>query len=451
MKPLQLLPLSLGAALMVACGPSDSSSSSSAPEPAPAPVASDRSAPPAPSSSPAPVADMAPAAEVAVSGGKGLDWPRWRGSDHTGISKETNWKHQWAGGRPKQLWKANVGTGYASMSVSQGRVFTMGHSSNKDRVVCLSLEDGKELWRHEYPADLKPNMYDGGPNATPTVDGPLVYSFSKKGNLFCLEAATGKVVWEANVGSLGAKQPSWGFSGSPLIEGDLVIVNAGTAGAAFNKKTGARAWFNGRDGAGYASPMAVDIGGKRQVLIFSAKHLLSVDPATGKGNWSTEWPTDHGVNAADPIVSGNVIFISSGYGQGATALDVSSGKPRRLWKNTEMKNHFNPSVLINGHLYGIDGNTGQRPALACMDIRTGRKKWSESRVGFGSLIASGNRLIVLNEKGELIIAQAGSDRFVPLARTQVLGGQCWTTPTLAHGRLLCRNSKGDLVCVDLNG
>ena len=380
---------------------------------------------------------------------EGVDWHRWRGPGNNGISPETAWTHQWPGGRPRQLWKADVGTGYSSLSVSKGRVFTMGFEGGKDRVVCLEFETGREIWVFEYPAQLEPNMYEGGPNATPTVDGDHVYTFGKQGDLHCLDVASGRKVWSANVKEFGAKQPSWGFSGSPLVERDLVYVNAGTAGAAYDKKTGARVWANGSDGAGYGSPLTADFGGRPQVVLFTGSYLLGVEPETGKGLWSAPWETSHKVNAADPVLVGNAVFVSSGYGTGAGVFNMGSGKPAKLWTNDKLKNHFNPSVHLDGHIYGIDGNNGQNNALVCMDVRNGREKWRERRVGFGSLIASPKRLIVLTERGELMVLAANPDRVQPLARGQVLGGQCWTAPVLSQGRILCRNASGDVVCVDV--
>ncbi len=180
------------------------------------------------------------------------DWYRWRGPDLNGISTETGWQTQWPAEGPKQLWKAAVGVGFSSMSISQGRVYTMGNDGDAtDTVWCLDAATGAPVWKHSYPCPLDPKYYEGGTSSTPTVDGDRVYTMSRKGDLFCLDAAKGKVLWSKNIpADLGSEVPTWGFAGSPLVEGDLLILDIGTAGLALNKKTGAVIWHSGNGAAG---------------------------------------------------------------------------------------------------------------------------------------------------------------------------------------------------------
>lgn len=380
------------------------------------------------------------------------DWPRWRGPNLNGISAEKGWQTAWPAGGPKQLWRASVGTGFASLAVSNGRVYTMGNDAGQDTVHCLDASTGKPIWTHSYPCPVESNNYEGGPNATPTVDGDRVYTLSKRAQLFCLDAASGKVVWSKNLmEQLGVTKPQWGFAGSPLVQGNLVILNVGTAGTAVDKATGKVVWSNGKGAAGYATPVPFTQGNRTGVAIFGAKALLAVDPATGRGLWSYPWETSYDVNSADPIVSGDLFFISSGYNRGCALVRAQGASAANVWENKNMKHHFNPGVLIGGFIYGIDGQSGNGATLNCLDLKTGEIKWSQRGIGSGSLIAADGKLIVLGNQGELIVAEASPTAFKAIARAQVLGGKCWTAPVLANGRIYCRNARGDLVCLDVKG
>jgi outer membrane protein assembly factor BamB len=375
------------------------------------------------------------------------DWPRWRGPDQNGISKETAWTAQWPASGPKQLWKAKVGTGFSSFSVSNGRLYTMGNVNSTDSIICLNADTGTEVWKKSYPAPLDPNLYEGGPNATPTVDGDRVYTLSRRGVVHCIEAAKGNIIWSTNLGTLKPTVPDWGFSGGVMVEGDLCLLNLGTTGTALDKKTGKVVWFSGTEKAGYTTPLLAPGG----AAIFAAKQdIVAVNIKDGKVLWRYPWKTAYDVNAADPILTGKQLFVSSGYGHGSVLLDLSSGTPTKVWENKNMRNQFNPSVLIDGHLYGIDDDTSKRATLRCVELKTGELQWTEP-TGFGSLIAANGKLIVLSAKGELMVADASPAGFKPTSRAQVLTGKCWTTPVLANGKIYCRNAVGDVVCLDVSG
>src|SRR3954471_19340904 len=196
------------------------------------------------------------------------DWPRWRGPDLNGISKEKEWSVSWPTEGAKQLWKASVGIGFSSVAVADGRLFTLGNKEETDTVHCFDSESGKQLWKHSYPCPLDPIYYEGGPGSTPTVDGPDVYTLSKRGHLFCFEAATGKLLWKKNLmEEVGAEKPRWGFAGSPLIQSNLVIVNVGAAGTALDKSNGNIAWKSDTNATGYATPIPFAASGERCVAI----------------------------------------------------------------------------------------------------------------------------------------------------------------------------------------
>ncbi|HOC57098.1 MAG TPA: PQQ-like beta-propeller repeat protein [Verrucomicrobiota bacterium] len=377
----------------------------------------------------------------------GSDWPRWRGPDLNGISTERGWQAQWPAAGPKQLWQAAVGTGFSSFSVSRGRVYTMGNTSDTDWVFCLDANTGKALWKHSYACPLAPESFEGGPCATPTVADGHVYTFSRQGHVFCLDAKTGAVAWSRNLNQeLGLAIPRWGCAGSVLIEGNLAVLNMGSAGVALDKQSGKVVWVSDKSAGAYATPVPLKLDGDRCLLIFSRQSLIAVNAATGGQRWSYPWKTSYDVNAADPIVAGDKVFICSGYNHGGALLKVSARAAEAVWENKNMRNHFNTCVLWRGHLYGPDDS-----GLRCVAFDTGELKWAYGQFGKGSLVVADDKLVALSDKGELIIAEAVPAAFRPISRAQVLKGKCWTTPVLANGHIYCRNAVGDVVCLDVSG
>ena len=249
------------------------------------------------------------------------DWTHYRGPTAHGVSAEK--LPAIPAGGPQQIWTAKVGTGTSSVTVSGERVFTMGNADGKDVVWCLDAKSGAVVWKHEYALDLDKRMFEGGTAATPTIDGNRVYTVSHQGDLFCLDAATGKPVWYKHYQKdFGGKRPQWGFAGSPTVEGNLVIVDVGGKGAstvALDKATGATVWKSGDDAAGYASPVVAVIAGKKTVVMFKASHLVGLDLKDGRELWRGEWKTSYDVNAATPLVAGDKVFVSSGYGAGCSS------------------------------------------------------------------------------------------------------------------------------------
>lgn len=381
----------------------------------------------------------------------GGDWPQWRGPGRDGVSPETGWLAKWPQSGPSQLWKVKIGYGYSSVAVAGGRVYAMGNDGRRDTVWCLDAATGRVVWRKSYPC--RKGGYPG-PRATPTVDGKVVYTISRQAQVFCFDAATGKVLWSKDLTrELKVRTPTWGFAGSPLVMGKLLVVNVGTAGVALEKTTGRVVWSTGAGKAGYASPVAFKMDGRETVLIFSARALNCLDVRTGKLLWSLPWKTSYDINAADPIVVGNRIFISNGYGPGSCALvKVENGKPSIVWRNKEMKNHFSTCVIYKGYIYGAHG-TGH-VVLRCLSLDTGEVKWTSPRLRMASLILADGKLIVQADAGRLLVVEATAEAYRPIAQATVLRGQCWTIPVLAGGRIYCRNSgkktgKGELVCLDV--
>jgi len=387
-----------------------------------------------------------------LSSAKAADWPRWRGPDLNGISQETGWSTQWPASGPKQMWRASVGIGFSSVAVSKGRVYTSGHADNTDTIFCFDAKTGTPIWKFSYAAKLDSKYYEGGPSATPTLDGERVYTFSKRGLVLCLDAVKGSLIWSNNImESFKADMPTWGFASSVLVDGGACFVNGGAAGTAFHKATGKVLWSSGEEASGYSTPVPFDANGERALALCLKRDVAAVRAKDGKELWRYPWKTSYDVNAADPIVSGGKMFVSSGYKHGCMLLNLSGGKPIRVWENKNMRNHFNGCVLLGDFLYGFDGDAGDAgTGLKCVVLATGEAKWTE-KTGVGGLMAADGKLIVMTERGELIVAEATPEAFKPIARAQVLGGKCWTTPVLANGQIFCRNAKGDVVSLDVAG
>lgn len=378
------------------------------------------------------------------------DWPQWRGPNQNGISPETNWTDQWGATGPKRLWKANVGIGFSSMAVSDGFLYTLGNINDVDTVYCFDAATGSQVWKYSYPCPRDPRYYDGGPGATPAINGNSLFTLSKKGHLFSFNRQTGEVLWQRNIAKeLNLPLPEWGFSGSPLVIDNTLFLNAGSHGLALDKASGEVLWNSGSGLAGYAAPVPAMFNGTSGLFIFAAAELTAVNAKDGSLFWSYPWKTKWKINAADPIVSNDRVFISS-HDLGGALLQFNKQKSELIWKNRNMRNHFNSCVLVDGYLYGIDGNTDQPgTTFRCIDFKTGDVQWTEPGLGLGSVIAAGHRLLILTDKGELIAAKASPSGFELLARAHVLGGKCWIPPALADGRLYCRNAEGDLICLNL--
>jgi outer membrane protein assembly factor BamB len=383
---------------------------------------------------------------------RGADWPEWRGRHRDGISAESI-STNWPAAGPKVLWRASVGTGFSSAAISSfGRVCTMGNADEKDTVWCFDALTGKLLWKHSYAAPLGPQYYEGGPGSTPTIYSNHVYTISKWGQVFCLEATNGAIRWQRDLRQEGIAPNRWGFAGSPLIWGPLaqtlLILNAGGAGTALDVSSGRMVWSNGTNATGYASPVLVKSGDKEAVLIFAAKHLVAVEPATGRELWRHPWETGWDTNNPDPIVYDGSVFISS-FSRGCALLSIKEGKPVVGYDKEVLHNHLSPGVVVGEYLYSASGEAKKETDFRCIHLPTGEVKWAQKDLPTASVICAGGKLLVLTEKGELVLAEASPGGFKPMARAQVLGGLCWTPPALANGLLYVRNAKGELLCLDL--
>lgn len=379
------------------------------------------------------------------------DWPQWRGPQRSGISEESI-KTAFPGDGPAVLWKASAGIGFSSFAVAGGHVYTLGWADDKDTVSCFDAASGKLLWSHSYDAEQGDKYYEGGPGSTPAVDGSAVFTLSKWGDVFSFDTATGKVLWEKNVAKeLKVDPPTWGFAGSPIIQGSQLLLNIGTRGCSLDKATGKVLWSSdGKTETGYSTPLPVKLGSQDLLLTANTKAYLALDPKTGAQLWDIPWVTRYGINAADPVLSGNQIFISTGYGKGCALYELSpGGTSKLLWQHRDMRTQMNPCLLIDGHLYGIDGDENSKTQLKCLDLATGTTAWAEPIAKMGSVTAAKNVLIILSGKGELTLAKISATGYEPLSTAQILSGKCWSVPVLANGHLYCRNAVGDIVALDV--
>jgi len=370
------------------------------------------------------------------------DWPHWRGPDHNGISRETGW---FQSGTPlATAWEAQVGKGYSAVAVVGKRLVTVGNRDNQDVIVCLDARSGAPLWEYSYPCGA--GSYPG-PRATPAIQDKKVYMMSREGTVVCVNLEDGKEVWSRPVArEMKAASPGWGFSGSPRLHGNLLLLNIGEHGVALNKTTGATVWSSGSGKSGYSTPVVATVNKREILAIFSAPGLIGVDLKSGEALWKHPWKTAHDVNAADPIIHQNQALISSGYGTGGALLNIAGPAPEVVWNNKQLRSHFGTPVLWQNHVYGFDGNTGGG-TLKCIEWETGAVKWSYAGFGFGSLMLADGKLIIQSERGELAIAEASPAAYQELAKRSILQGTCWTVPVLANGLIYCRNDAGKLLAL----
>ncbi len=384
------------------------------------------------------------------------DWPGYRGSDRHGVSQETGWVASFDGG-PSIAWRTNVGIGASSMAVVGNRVITMGNIDDRDVVVCLDADTGKSIWKHSYPNRFSSRQFDGGTATTPTIDGERVYVLSDRGDLFCLKLDDGSVVWQVDVvDAYDGSLPRWHYAGSPLVDGELLIVNIGgprNSTLALNKDTGRKVWGVGDYKVGYGSPYAFSLNDKRYVVVPKAKSYLIHDIRTGREVAEIDWRISYDVNSGTPTVVNDTILLTGGYRGGRTALYRLVGdQPRIIWRNPDMAAKYSSPVVVDGHAYGVSGERrgdGGSGLVTCINMKTGRTMWQQGGFGNGTLIAADDKLIILSESGQLVIAQANPQGFVQLARARVIKGRTWVSPVLANGRIYCRNNEGDLVCIDV--
>jgi outer membrane protein assembly factor BamB len=390
---------------------------------------------------------------------KAGDWPQFLGPTRDGVYAGNGVAASWGNAGPPVVWRRDVGQGFSGPVVADKRLVIFHRVGDREVVDCLDAETGKPIWSDASPTNYTDDFgFDEGPRATPTIAGGRVYTFGAQGALICRDFAIGKPIWTVDTAAkFGAAKGFFGMACSPLVEGDLVILNVGgkpDAGVvAFDAKTGEVRWHATSDDASYASPVAANIGGARRVFVFTAAGLAVLDPKDGSVVSKFPWraPIRASVNAATPIVVGDSVFLSASYDTGAALLRVRGRELEKVWSGDDsLSNHYATSVHRDGMLYGFHGRQEQGPSLRCVELSAGKVRWEVEGFGAGSILLAGNKLLVLTEKGQLICAPATPEGFKPSAKAQVLPFDCRAYPALADGKLYAR-SKDKLVCVDLRG
>jgi outer membrane protein assembly factor BamB len=423
----------------------------------------------------------------------GNDWPQWFGPERDGVWRETGLVGKFTPGGPKVLWRIPLGTGYSGPAVADDRVYVMDRQRAKDaegkpargtrdgipgkeRVRCLNALDGKEIWTHEYECSYRVS-YSSGPRTTPLIHNRLVYALGTMGDLRCLDAATGSLKWAKNLPKeYKTEPPVWGYAAHLLLDDNRLyslVGGDGSAVVAFNAENGKELWraLTTSDIC-YSPPMIYELGGKRQLIIWHSDSINGLDPATGKVYWSQRYPEKGSVqrpavNIATVRNSDDRLFISSTY-HGPMMLKVEGEKASVVWqipnKNPEKPESLcclMPSpVLKDGHIYGV----GFEGDLRCLKMEDGKQLWQsygeiagkKSDCGTAFLVPQGDRFVIFNDQGDLILAQLSPQGYHEIDRARILEpvevarGRhvVWSHPAFAHRCIFARNEK-EMVCVSL--
>ena len=390
---------------------------------------------------PATAPTNAPASVVAGA----ADFPQFLGPARNGTLVGPRLVANWMAQPPTLQWRQPVGAAWSGFVVAGSFAITQEQRGENETVVAYDLATGRALWSHSDPVRYFTTLAGEGPRATPTVVGQRVFVQGATGWLNCLDLATGRAVWVKDIlKENGGSVPDWGFSSSPLVVDDLVVVNPGGGNnrslVAYRVEDGAVRWAAGKRGESYSSPLAATIAGTRQVLIF-ASALVGHDATTGEVLWEYRWPGGHPHVAMPLRVSETDWILSSGYGTGSGRLSVSrdsSGKwsARQVWRTNRLKAKFTNLVLHRGHVYGLDDGI-----LGCLDTETGDLKWKDGKYGHGQVLLVGELLLVMAESGEVAMIDPRPDGLRELTRFTALTGKTWNPPALAGEYLLVRNDK----------
>ena len=423
------------------------------------------------------------------------EWTSFLGPSHNGISTETKLLQDFPSGGPKLVWEMRKGTGYSSPAISGERLVYFHRTGDREKVECLNSETGAKYWEFTYPTQFEDRYgYNNGPRASPVIDGDRVYTYGAEGKLHSLKLQTGQIFWKRDLAAeFKVPQDFFGTATTPLIEGDLLIVNVGAPGgptvAAFHKLTGKMVWGAGREwGPSYASPVPATIHGRRRIFVFAGGEsrpptggLLSIDPKNGTVDFEFPWRSRsyESVNASSPVVVNNQVFISASYKAGGALLNLSAdGKFQVGWTSQEIGTHWNNAIHKDGHLYAFDGRNEPDASLVCIELKTGKVIWRvspewEETLSFngketkrmlgayrGSLLEADGRFLLLGELGHLLWVDLSPKGYKELSRTWLFAArETWSLPVLSrgllyisqHSRDMIRGTPPRLLCYDLRG
>jgi len=389
-------------------------------------------------------------ADAPASGASGSGWPQYRGNQRNGVAAPGGSSPVWSEGGPKVLWKLPLGSAFSQLAVSGDAVFTGTSDEEKDYLVRLDASTGKEVWRTPL-GEVFVHNFGNGPRSTPTLDGDRVYLLGAKGNLLAARADDGSPIWNVDLKErFGAEAPRFGYSGSPLVVDDLLLLEVGAKDqgwlAALDKKTGETKWTVLSGPAGYTSSIVFEFGGVRQVVLMHGKTVTSLDL---EGNVLWTYELQEAAIAMPLRVGDDRVFVSSMGDTGCVMLRMTKTangfEVEELWKNRNMRNHFNSSVVVGDHIYGFDNAT-----LKCLSAENGELMWAKRGFGKGSIVVSGDHLLVLGDKGKVALVKADPAEYHESGSYQALEGKSWTAPSMTGGRLYIRNLT-EMTCLDLRG
>jgi outer membrane protein assembly factor BamB len=406
--------------------------------------------------------DRPEADAVDLSAATGHDFPGYLGANRLGVVEHVRLDPDWQSHPPRELWRREVGLGWSSFAVVGEFAVTQEQRGDEEVVACYELRTGRPCWVHSDRARFSETLGGDGPRATPTLHQGRVYALGATGILNCLEGGTGKPLWSHNIlEEHGATNIDWGMAGSPLVVDDLVIVCPGGPGGhsvvAYHAESGECAWHSGDDRASYVSPQLANIAGVRQVLTMSAQALESRDPASGKIVWQHPWAEAQSIKCAQPAVLSDFgyaagegqILVSSGYGIGSQLIEIaregSDWNTRPLWQSKQLRSKFSNMLVREGHVFGLDEGI-----LACVDLKTGKRRWKQGRYGYGQHLLVDDLLLIQAESGEVVLVAASTQEHRELARLPALSSKTWNPPVLAGRVLLVRNDR-EAACYELPG
>lgn len=390
------------------------------------------------------------------------DWPQFLGPERNGLSSETGLIDSFPDGGPQVVWRQPLGVGMSNVAVVKGLVYTMFQDADSQYVVAMKEESGNIVWRSEVGKSYK-NAMGNGPRATPTVFADRVFSFTGDGILTCQEASSGRIHWNLNaVRDAGGKPAEYGNASSPLIAGDNVVVQVGgSAGAvaAYDIKTGKRAWAAGRGSAGYSSPVLLPLAGRKQVVAFIGAAVLGIDPADGKVLWTYPYTTAFDCNTSSPVlIDDDVVLISSGENHGSAMLRIASlggsDGAEVVWSSigprSVLRAEWQTPIQYKGHLYGLDnvGSAGTVTNMVCVRVRDGEQVWIERRFGKSNMTFADGKFFASTMKGELVLINASAEGFDEVSRASILEAATRQAPVIANGKLYLRDDN-EVVCLNV--
>ncbi len=412
----------------------------------------------------------------------GEDWPRFLGPRGDGTSAEKGLISPWPKDGPRIVWQQPLGVGYAMPSVSRGRIFVFDRIRNRARLRAWKAETGEPLWTFEYPTAYKDQYgYNGGPRCCPVIEGDRVYIFGPEGMLHCVRASDGKAVWKVDTpADFGVVQNFFGVGSTPVIEGDLLLVQVGGSPAgserasfdelkgngsglvAFDKYTGKVKYKATDELASYASPVVATLGKKRLCLLFARAGLVGLEPATGKVDFTFPWRAAslESVNASNPVVVGDRILISECYGPGAALLEYKGGGVKEVWTDKDkgrkksLMTHWMTPIHVDGYVYGSSGRHENEAELRCVELATGKVMWSQPGMKRSSLLLADGHFVCHGEDGDLYLLKVNPKKYDEVSRVTLkdvdgplLKEPCWAAPILTRGLLFVRGDNR-VVCLE---